>query len=98
VLPDATDRQFLKSLVGRVGRAKCKMLPGGVIAIEGRSIEAVSEGAPVEMGQSVRVIAVRGNRAVIRPVQDEIPSSAAADPLQRPIETIVPDPFDEPPA
>ena len=98
VLPDVTDRQLLKSLVGRVGRAKCNMLPGGVIAIDGRNIEAVSEGVSVEMGQAVRVIAMRGNRAVVRLVEDEIPSPSAADPLQRPIETIVPDPFQEPPA
>jgi membrane-bound ClpP family serine protease len=97
VLPGATDRQLLKSLIGRVGRAKCKMLPGGVVAVDGHSVEAVSEGVPVEMGQSVRVIAVRGNRAVVRPVQDETANSSAADPLQRPIETIIPDPFQEPP-
>jgi membrane-bound ClpP family serine protease len=96
VLPDPSDRQFLKSLIGHVGRAKCKMLPGGVVTIDGRNIEAVSEGASVEMGQPVRVIAIRGNRVVVRQVEDEISDPSAADPLQRPIETILPDPFDEP--
>jgi membrane-bound ClpP family serine protease len=98
VLPNETGRRHLKSLVGRVGRAKCKMLPGGVVSVDGCNVEAISEGVPVEMGQAVRVIAIRGNRAVVRLVEDEVPSETAADPLQRPIESVAPDPFDEPPA
>jgi membrane-bound serine protease (ClpP class) len=98
VLPDDAERRHLKGLVGKVGRAKCKMLPGGVVTIEGRSIEAVSEGVFIEAGQSVRVIAVRANRAVVRLVEDEAPSASAEDPLQRPIDTVAPDPFGEPPA
>jgi len=97
VLPDDADRHHLKGLVGKVGRAKCKMLPGGVVTIDGRSIEAVSEGVFIEAGQSVRVIAVRANRAVVRLVEEETPTASAEDPLQRPIDTVTPDPFGEPP-
>ena len=97
VLPDDADRRHLKSLVGHVGRAKCPMLPGGVIFIDGRTVEAVSEGMAIDVGQAVRVIKVQANRVVVRPLEDERPSETADDPLQRPIESVAPDPFDQPP-
>jgi membrane-bound ClpP family serine protease len=95
VLPDEVERQYLKSLIDKTGTAKCVMMPGGVVAIDGRSVEAVSEGVPVESGQRVRVIAIRGNRVVVRLLEDETPSASAADPLQRPIDSVSPDPFEQ---
>ena len=97
VLPDDPDRRHLKGLIGHVGRTKCAMFPGGVIAIDGRTVEAVSEGMAIEAGQPVRVIKVQANRVVVRPVKEETPSETAEDPLQRPIDSVLPDPFDEPP-
>jgi membrane protein implicated in regulation of membrane protease activity len=97
VLPDDADRRHLKSLVGKVGRAKCPMFPGGVVSIEGRTVDAVSEGMAIEAGQAVRVIKVTSNRVVVRPIKDETPFDTAEDPLQRPIETVIPDPFHDPP-
>lgn len=95
VLPDDEDRRTLKNLVGQVGWATCKMLPAGVVNIEGRKIDAVTEGVAVEPGQRVRVIEVRGNRVVVRPVGDDEPAPAdPADPLSRPIESLGIDPFD----
>jgi membrane-bound serine protease (ClpP class) len=97
VLPDDPQRDRLKGLIGQVGRAKCKMLPSGAISIDGRTIDAVSEGIPIEPGQAVRVIEVRANRVVVRPVEGETPSPKAEDPLRRPIDAVAPDPFEEPP-
>ena len=51
----------------------------------------------IEAGQPVRVIKVQANRVVVRPVKEETPSETAEDPLQRPIDSVLPDPFDEPP-
>jgi membrane-bound serine protease (ClpP class) len=96
VLPDDADRRQLKGFIGRVGRAKCKMLPGGVVVIDGRSVDAVSEGMAVEPGQRVRVIKVQANRLVIRPVEDEAPSESAENPLERPIDSILGDAFQDP--
>ena len=96
VLPDDPDRRQLKGLVGHVGRAKCKMLPGGIVAIDGRNVEAVSEGIAIELGQQVRVIKVQANRVVVRPMEGEVPSASAENPLERPIDSIVNDPFREP--
>ncbi len=97
VLPDDPQREHLKSLIGQVAQAKCKMLPAGAITVDGRTIDAVSEGMPIEAGQEVRVIEVRANRVVVRPLEEESPSESAEDPLRRPIDSIAPDPFDDMP-
>jgi membrane-bound ClpP family serine protease len=98
VLPDDPEKEFLKNLVGRVGKTKCKMLPSGIIFIDGRKIDASSEGMPIEVGQDVRVIQVRGKRVIVRPLDEDAPSPASPNPLRRPIEEIVEDPFDDRPA
>lgn len=87
VLPQTRLRE-LKKLIGKVGQAKSPLLPSGALAIEGRTINAQSDGTPIEVGQWVRVIDVRGNRVVVRPV-DQTPPSAAPDDLSRPVD----DPF-----
>jgi membrane-bound ClpP family serine protease len=98
VLPDDPHMDHLRSLIGQVAQTKCKMLPAGAITIEGRTVDAVSEGMAIEAGQPVRVIKVQANRVVVRPLEDETPSESAKDPLRRPIDSVTPDPFDEPPA
>lgn len=97
VLHSTPRKKGLGELVGQVGVAKSEMLPSGAIRIDGRTIDAVTEGMPVELGQQVRVMEVHGNRVVVRPVEAESPSPAAADPLRRPIDTVGSDPFEDPP-
>ena len=94
VLPDDPEKEFLKGLIGRVGRAKSKMLLSGVITIDGRNIDAVSESMPIEVGQAVRVVQVRGHGVVVRPIDKEPPTEPPVDPLQQTFD----DPFDLPPA
>ncbi len=95
VLPNDPDKEFFKGLVGRTGKAKSKLLLSGVITVDGRTLDAVSESMPVEVGQAVRIVQVRGHTLVVRPVADaESPTPPPADPLQRTYE----DPFDAPPA
>jgi membrane protein implicated in regulation of membrane protease activity len=95
VLPDDPQRQRLKQLVGQVGRAKSKMLPAGVIDIGGQTIDAVSEGVAVEIGQAVRVLEVRGNRVLVRPVDPTELADAPPD-LNQPIDTLGLNPFENP--
>jgi membrane-bound serine protease (ClpP class) len=95
VLPDNPRRKQLKKLIGRVGRAKTKMLPSGVITVDGRTVDAVSDGMAIEPGQKVRVIEVRGNRVLVRCVDEETPSEADVDPMARPIDSISGDPFQD---
>ena len=80
ILPDEPERDFLHSLVGRTGRAKSKLLLSGVVTIDGRTFSAESEGMPVEEGELVRVIQVRGAYLVVRPIDEQ---SLPVDPLQQ---------------
>ena len=61
VLPDDHLRRQLKGLIGRLGRAKCRMLPSGVVAVDGQTLDAMSEGMVIEAGQTVRVIKVESS-------------------------------------
>ena len=94
VLPNDPERKSLKDLIGHIGRAKSKMLLSGVITIDGRTVDAVSESLPIEAGQAVRVVQVRGHGVVVRPIDDEPPAEPPIDPLKQVYEG----PFDVPPA
>jgi membrane-bound ClpP family serine protease len=96
VLPDEPVRQRLKLLVGQIGRAKCMMLPSGVIEVGGQTVDAMSEGMAIDLGQMVRVIEVRGHRVVVRPVEGEEPVTPVSGDLAQPIDSIADDPFSEP--
>lgn len=96
VLPDEAQRRQIKSLVGRLGRAKCRMLPSGAVSVNGQTLDATSEGMVIEAGQTVRVVKIESNRLVVRVVEGEIPASKAENPLERPIDSIAADPFSEP--
>jgi membrane-bound serine protease (ClpP class) len=98
VLPENDPRRMLQGLVGRVGRAKSKMLPAGIIVINGQSYDAISEGVPLEAGQRVRVIDVRGNRMVVEGLGDEPLSETDEDPLARPVDWDPTEPSPPPPA
>lgn len=95
ILPDLPRQRQMKALIGRVGHAKSMMLPSGAVVVDGHTIDALSEGVPIEIGRRVRVIEVRGNRVVVRPVDDEVASDSEENPLARPIDSISPDPFGE---
>jgi membrane-bound ClpP family serine protease len=93
VLPEDPNKDWMKGLIGRTGRAKSKLLLSGVITVDGRTVEAVSESMPVEIGQTVLVIQVRGQRVVVRPVAaDETPQPPPSDPLTQTFD----DPFEVP--
>jgi len=95
VLPEGRGKEHLKALVGRVAKTKSKLLPSGVVVVDGRNVEAVSEGMPIEVGQEVRIVQVRGKRVVVRPIELDVPSETAKDPMRRPIDAILEDPFNE---
>ncbi|HEV3005934.1 MAG TPA: NfeD family protein [Pirellulales bacterium] len=96
VLPDSDLRRELKSLVGRVGEAKSLMLPGGVVLIDGRNVDALSEGMAIEKGAWVKVVEVRGTRVVVRPTSERPRPRDAEDPLSQPIDELGLNPFDDP--
>lgn len=50
VLPDDDRYRKVKSLVGRRGVAKTKMLPSGAVVIDGETYDAIGEGTAIEPG------------------------------------------------
>jgi membrane-bound serine protease (ClpP class) len=96
VLPDDEERRALRELVGKVGRAKSRMLPSGAVQIEGRTIDAMSDGLPIEPGQPVRVIEVHGTRVTVRLVTEEAAAATAKsdDPMAQTIDQLGLEPFD----
>lgn len=95
VLPD----DELKPLLGKTGYAKCPMLPSGAVQIEGRTVNAVSEGVAIDAGQLVKVIEVQGSRVVVRPIDGRQTAQdikrPVDDPLSRPIEELGIEPLDD---
>ena len=80
--------------------ARGTMLPSGLVVIEGKTYDAVSEGMAIEAGQTVLVVAVSTQRLVVRPdntiraeLAETAPTHAAgsSDPLAQEIA----DPFAE---
>ncbi len=56
----------ISGLVGSEGEALTKLRPAGKALLAGRPVDVVSRGDFVERGETVRVIAVDGNRVVVR--------------------------------
>ena len=87
-----------RTLVGRVGTARSKMLPSGAVLIDGQLFDAVSQGMAIDPGQHVVVMEVRGNRVVVRPANDdERPDEQHPEQLlSRPIEELGLESLDDP--
>lgn len=104
VLPKGEGYDDLEQLVGRRGVAKSALLPSGAITVEGRTYNAVSESKAIEQGQSIKIVAIRGRRIVVRTAAGE-PAATEADEglpsheqdlLSGPAEKGIEDPFQEP--
>ena len=104
VLPETLAYRGLKDLVGRRGRSKGLMVPGGSVLIDGKLYDAVSEGLPIEANQPIVVVNISTQRLVVR-ADNTIQAQLAdpppvATPLTNPDEPLVadiPDPFAEEP-
>ncbi len=94
ILPEESRRV----LVGHVGVARTKMLPSGAVEIDGRIIDAVTQGQAIEAGTYVVVVEVRGNRVMVRPAgKEQRPTHHnPSDMLSRPLEELGIEPLDDP--
>jgi membrane-bound ClpP family serine protease len=54
-------------LVGQRGVARTNLMPAGKAEFDGRLVDVIAEGLPIDRGQSVVVTRARGNRVVVRP-------------------------------
>jgi membrane-bound ClpP family serine protease len=66
VLPETLQYRGLRELIGKRGVAKSLMLPGGIVQIEGKNYDAISEGTVIEAGQPVVVVQISTQRLVVR--------------------------------
>jgi membrane-bound ClpP family serine protease len=87
-----------RTLLGRVGVTRSKMLPSGAVEVDGQMLDAVTQGQAIDPGQYVVVLEVRANRVVVRPAKEgERPSHAKpSDLLSRPIEELGIESLDDP--
>lgn len=71
----------LEKYRGRFGRTVTPMRPAGAVEIDGRRVDAVSEGPMIEAGVGVKCVAVRFGTLVVRPADtptglDDLPVDA----------------------
>lgn len=90
-----------QSLVGVLGVAQTKMLPSGIVLINGEKYDAISEGFAVEQGDAVKVVDVREHRIYVQPYDGKVDDSndlpvRDRDILSQPIEELGIDPIDDP--
>jgi membrane-bound ClpP family serine protease len=102
VLPETVAYRGLKDLVGRRGRAKGLMVPSGLVLIDGKSYDAVSEGMPIEPNQPVIVVNISTQRLIVRAdntieaqLADPAPAASSAPDRNQPLVADIPDPFAE---
>ena len=81
VLPETHQYRGLRELVGKRGTAKSLMLPGGIVQIEGKNYDAISEGTVIEAGQRILVVQISTQRLVVR--ADDGPLEAPPPPEEK---------------
>jgi len=85
--------------IGKIGVAKTDLLPAGAIELDGRKYEATAQGPAIDAKTPVRVVAVQGNRLVVRATdQSNVPHADSSDAdyiLSQPLDDFEIDPFDE---
>ena len=72
VMPTSEQYTEFKHLIGQLGIAKTKMLPSGIVLINDRKYDALSDGFAIESGQPIKVSAVKGTRIIVQPYDGEI--------------------------
>lgn len=72
VMPNSETYTEIQSLVGQLGTAKTKMLPSGIIIVNDKKYDALSDGFAIEAGQPIKVSAVKGNHIIVQPFDGEI--------------------------
>jgi membrane-bound ClpP family serine protease len=65
-LPAETEEQRAEALVGKRGQAVTMLRPAGRAELDGEPLDVVTEGDFIAPGTPIEVLAVRGNRVVVR--------------------------------
>ena len=94
LVPDAEDETLVR-LVGKTGIAKSRMMPSGVVVIEKRQYDAVSESEPIDPGSPVIVIKANKLNIIVRQIAIDtgLPVSTAGYSSNSNNERKIDDPF-----
>jgi membrane-bound ClpP family serine protease len=65
----ATQEESLRRLIGKDGVARTPLRPSGVGLFDDERVDVVSEGERIDAGARIRIVAVHGNRVVVRRTQ-----------------------------
>jgi len=69
VTPYSKESEERKQLIGRTGKTLTMMAPGGLVIVDGKRHHAEAEGQMLDADQPIQIIAVKGNRVVVRPYE-----------------------------
>jgi membrane-bound ClpP family serine protease len=69
VTPYQEEQRQLQRLIGRIGKTLTLLNPGGLVLVDGTRQHCESEGLLLEAGTPVEIVAVKGNRLVVRPAE-----------------------------
>ena len=93
VVPQGEYYDEIRSLVDQLGVVRTPMLPSGIVMINGKKYDAVSEGMPLDPGETIKVINVKGNRIVVAAYDGDVGQGSKlpatdADLLSTPLEEL----------
>jgi len=71
VMPKDSHYVRVADQIGKIGVAKTKMYPSGIVIIDDQKFAAVTKGFPIEAGESVKVVSVKGNRLHVQKHEGE---------------------------
>jgi membrane-bound ClpP family serine protease len=79
VTPYQEEQRELIRLIGHVGKTLTLLNPGGLVEVDGTRQHCESEGLLLEAGTPVEIVAVKGIRVVVRPVEHPPQQAGDAD-------------------
>jgi membrane-bound ClpP family serine protease len=84
VTPYQEEQRQLLRLVGHIGKTLTLLNPGGLVLVDGTRQHCESEGMMLEAGTPVEIVAVKGNRVVVRPAERPADESGSQQQGRRP--------------
>jgi membrane-bound ClpP family serine protease len=85
VTPYLAEQKRLEKLLGQIGETVTPQNPGGMTRVAGQRVHSLSEGMIIDQGEPVRILAVRGNRVLVRQVPrgtEQAPTESVPDDAQ----------------
>ncbi|MGL4944043.1 MAG: NfeD family protein [Thermoguttaceae bacterium] len=83
----------LRRCIGRRGNVVSRMMPGGIVEVNGERLDAVSDSGPLEGGEEIVVVRVEGPRVVVRLLPD-VPAKTNANSATTEQVPVIDDPFE----